>query len=82
MVIVKRNRIEIMAAILSLCSKPETKTRVIYGTNLSWKMLQHYFSQLQALDLLEIHDKSTRYLTTKRGQEFVKKWKELKELIE
>jgi predicted transcriptional regulator len=78
---VKRDRIEIMAEILGLCSKPQTKTQVMYGTNLSWKMLQHYLSQLQSLDLLEIDGKSAKYVTTKRGQEFVKKWRELNKLL-
>jgi predicted transcriptional regulator len=80
LVIVKRDRVEIMAVILSLCSKPQAKTQVMYGTNLSWKMLQHYLDQLQKLDLLEIPDKK-KYVTTKKGEEFVQKWKELQELL-
>ncbi|UCC57965.1 MAG: transcriptional regulator [Candidatus Bathyarchaeum sp.] len=78
---VRRDRVEIMAEILGLCSKPQTKTQVMYGTNLSWKMLQHYLSQLQLLDLLEIDGKSAKYVTTQRGKEFVEKWRELNELL-
>lgn len=81
MSMVKRDRVEIMAEILGLCSEPQTKTQVMYGTNLSWRMLQHYLSQLQLLDLLQVHGNSTKYVTTKRGQEFVEKWGELKELL-
>ena len=81
MAMVKRDRLEIMAEILGLCSEPRTKTHVMYGTNLSWKMLQYYLSELQSRGLLEVHDKSTRYVTTKRGLDFLDKWKELKELI-
>ncbi len=77
----KRDRVEIMAEILGLCSKPQTKTQVMYGTNLSWKMLQHYLSQLQSLDLLEIHHHSTKYVATPKGKEFVEKWRELEELL-
>jgi predicted transcriptional regulator len=80
-VMVKRDRVEIIAEILGLCSEPKTKTHVMYGTNLSWKMLQYYLSELQSRGLLEVHNKSTRYITTKRGLDFVKKWKELKELL-
>ena len=82
MLMVKRDRVEIMADILGLCSEPQTKTQVMYGTNLSWKMLQHYLFQLQSLVLLQIHDKSTKYVTTQRGQECLEKWRELKELLE
>lgn len=78
---VKRDRIEIMAEILCLCMEPKTKTHVMYGTNLSWKMLQHYLSELQTLKLLEVHKDSTRYIATKRGREFVEKWKELQTLL-
>ena len=77
----KRDRVEIMAEILGLCSEPKTKTHVMYGTNLSWKMLQYYLSELQSRGLLEIHNNSTRYVTTKRGLDFVEKWKEIKELL-
>jgi predicted transcriptional regulator len=77
----KRDRIEIIADILGLCSEPKTKTHVMYGTNLSWKMLQHYLSELQSRKLLEKQSKSKRYVTTKRGLDFVKKWRELKELL-
>jgi predicted transcriptional regulator len=77
----KRDRVEIMADILGLCSKPKTKTHVMYGTNLSWKMLQYYLSELQSLELLQVHNNSTRYVTTERGQDFVQKWKELQKLL-
>ena len=78
---VKRDRIEIMAEILGLCLEPRTKTQVMYGTNLSWKMLQHYLSELQSRELLEVHNNSTRYVTTERGLNFLEKWRELKELL-
>ena len=77
----KRDRLEIMAAILDLCSQPRTKTRVMYGTNLSWKMLQQYLAHMQTQGLLEAHNESTKYVTTDRGQNFLEKWKELQELI-
>lgn len=81
LVTVKRDRVEIMAEILSLCSKPQIKTQVMYGINLSWKMLQHYLSELQSLKLLEVDKKSTTYITTSRGKEFVKKWEELQKFL-
>ena len=81
MTMVKRDRVEIMAEILCLCSEPRTKTHIMYGTNLSWKMLQYYLSELQSLELLEAHNNSSRYLTTKRGLDFVEKWKELQKLL-
>ena len=78
----KRGRLEIIAAILDLCSKPRTKTRVMYGTNLSWKMLQQYLAHMQTQGLLEVNgEESSKYVTTDRGQDFLEKWRELQELI-
>jgi len=81
MSMVKRDRVEIIAAILYLCSEPKTKTHVMYGTNLSWTMLKHYLSELQSRGLLEVHSKSKRYITSEKGLDFVEKWKELKKLL-
>jgi len=78
----KRDRVEIMAEILCLCSKPQSKTRIMYGTNLSWKMLQHYLAYMQEHELLKNKDETTKYIATDKGQEFVSKWNELKELVE
>jgi len=79
--VTKRDRVEIMAEILGLCSKPRTKTRVMYGTNRSWKMLQHYLTYMQEHELLEVQNDSTKYVTTERGRDFVEKWRELKALF-
>ncbi len=81
MLMAKRNSLEIMAEILVLCKQPQTKTRVMYRTNLSWRMLQKYLSQLQSRGLLEVHHSQTKYTTTKKGLKFVEKWRELAELI-
>jgi len=77
----KRNGLEIMAEILNFCEKPQNKTKVMYKTNLSWRMLQKYISQLQSLGLLEVHHSLTKYATTQKGLKFVEKWKELAELL-
>jgi len=77
----KRTNLEIMAEILSFCSKPRTKTHVMYRTNMSWQMLQKYLSQLQSLGLLEVHHSPTKYVTTQKGLKFVEKWKELIRLL-
>jgi len=77
----KRNSLQIMAEILSLCEHPQTKTRVMYRTNLSWRMLQKYLYQLQSRGLLEVHHSLAKYTTTEKGLKFVKKWGELVELL-
>ena len=77
----KRDKVEIMAEILGLCIKPKTKTKVMYGSNLSWKMLKHYIGFMQERGLLEEHESSTEFVTTDKGKNFIKKWKELQKMF-
>jgi len=81
MLMAKRVNLEIMAEILSFCEKPQNKTKVMYKTNLSWRMLQKYLTQLQSLGLLEVHHSSVRYATTIKGLKFIEKWRELLEFL-
>jgi len=76
-----RDHLEIMAEILSLCKQPQTKTKVMYGTNLSYKMLQRYLSELQSEGFLEVHHSLTKYVTSQKGLNFLEKWRELEELL-
>jgi predicted transcriptional regulator len=73
----RRTNLEITAEILSFRGKPRTKTHVMYNTNLSWRMLQNYLSQLQSLGLLEVHHSVTKYTTTKKGLKLIEKWRAL-----
>ncbi|NIR87535.1 hypothetical protein GWO13_08265 [Candidatus Bathyarchaeota archaeon] len=76
-----RDSFEIIAEILSLCKEPQTKTRVMYGTNLSYKMLQRHLSKLQSQGFLEVHHSLTKYVTTQKGLDFLQRWKELQEIL-
>jgi predicted transcriptional regulator len=78
---VRRDRVEIIAEILDLCSKPKGKTQVMYGTNMSWKMLKHYLHYMQEHKLLKSLDNSSKYVATDKGREFVDKWNELKDFF-
>jgi len=82
MFVANRTSLEIMAEILSLCKQPQTQTRVMYGTNLSYKMLKKYLSELKSLGFLEIYRSLTKYVTTQKGLSFLEKWGNLEELFE
>ncbi len=75
-----RTSLEIIAEILSLCRSSQVKTRLLYQANLSWGMLNQYLNQMQSLGLLEIHHSPRKYLTTKKGRNFLEKWKEIAEI--
>jgi predicted transcriptional regulator len=71
-----------MAEILNLCRKPQTKTQVMYATNLSYATLQSYLSQLKSGALLEVRHSIARYATTEKGLKYLEKWSELQKLLQ
>jgi predicted transcriptional regulator len=77
-----RGHLQIFVEILNFCEKPQVKTRVMYQTNISYKMLQKYLTKLLGFELLEVHHSAERYATTKKGHEFLSKWKEMQELLQ
>ena len=77
-----RGHLQIFVEILNFCEKPQVKTRVMYHTNISYTMLQKCLLQLLGFELLEVHHSVERYATTKKGHEFLSKWKELQELLQ
>lgn len=72
---------EIMAEILLFCKDPQPKTRIMYNSNLSYRMLERYLGQLQSFGLLEVHRSELRYASTPKGFEFVTKWAGLMDLL-
>ena len=76
-----RPKVQIMAEMLGLCREPQSKTHVMYETNLSWEMLQKYLSHLESLGFLEIQQKPRKYVTTQKGLQFVSRWKDVIDLL-
>ena len=77
----RRDRLQIFAEILDLCRKPQTKTRVMYETNLSYTMLQDCLKKLQNQGLLEVHHSEVKYATTEKGLQFLQRWVELQQFL-
>ncbi|MCW4051716.1 MAG: hypothetical protein NWE78_00730, partial [Candidatus Bathyarchaeota archaeon] len=73
----RRTRLAIVAEILRFCRKPQLKTRVMYNSNMSWKLSQEYLSALESKGLLQIHHSPIKYVTTQKGLRFVEKWSQL-----
>jgi predicted transcriptional regulator len=77
----KRTQLEIMSEILHFCKQPKGKTRVMYHTNLSWKISQAYLERLELKGLLQIHHSPIKYVVTKKGREFIEKIDHLNEFL-
>lgn len=80
---VRRNRFHIMAEILNASKDGLTKTQIMYRANLSFAQLVNYVSLLCELNLLETIkvDEKTIYKTTRKGKQFLQRFKEIKHLL-
>ena len=60
-----------MADILAIVSDNAKKTRIMYGANLSYKVLQKYLAEVVGASLAEYDDGSQRYILTSKGEKFL-----------
>ena len=72
----RRCKFDIILAILNAVSCGTTKTKIVYATNLNFKLADKYLSFLQEHGLVEQHDGC--YKITREGQEYLKKARELR----
>jgi predicted transcriptional regulator len=77
----RRTQFEIMEEILTFCKQPQRKTRVMYHTNLSWRINQLYLEKLELKGLLQIHHSPIKYVTTQKGREFIEKMEQLNQFL-
>ena len=77
---VNRGRIEIMAHILGLCTKPQVKTRIMYHANISFRQFDAYATLLRSHDLLI--NEANRYIATEKGVQFINAFNQLQDTIE
>ena len=77
----KRTPVEMLAEILELCQKPTAKTQIMRRTNLSYTALQRFMTDLQKHGLLMLGDGTKKYVTTEKGLEFIRRYRELQDLL-
>lgn len=77
----KRTRIEIVAELLRLCGQPRSKTRLMYGANLSWNQTSRYLNNMLSLGLLEVHHSPTKYVITQKGANLLDRWRMFAEIL-
>jgi predicted transcriptional regulator len=74
----KRGRFEIMAEILYYCSQ-QTKTKIVYSTNLNYAQLKRHLKSLTSQGLLAT-DKN-KYATTRKGHRFLELFSQLNTML-
>jgi len=84
MITKRRSSLEIIASILEVASQPEGvgKTRIMYKSNLSSKLIEEYLNFAVEKKLVDVTVRSKkRFKTSERGREFIKKFREIETIL-
>jgi predicted transcriptional regulator len=65
-----RDRLQIIASILSVAGRKAKKTQIMYQANLSYKLLCRYLDEVIQAGLVDFENKEC-YVLTEKGQEFL-----------
>lgn len=68
----KRSSLEILYEIMRLASQGQRKTRIMYGANLSYDMLNKYLDFLRLKGFVALDEESGKFSVTKDGHEFMR----------
>ena len=74
-----RDRLQIIADMLSIVSEGARKTRIMYQANLSYKLLCRYLSEVLDAGLVAYNDEDC-YVLTAKGEEFLSRYGEYSRL--
>lgn len=72
----RRDKIEIFADILKAAQNGAKKTHIVYKANLNFSTLKNHIKRLIEKDLL-MQIEGGRYMTTRKGDEFLKQYMRL-----
>ena len=78
----KSNILEIFSEVLDRCIVPQTKSQLMAKENLSSEIITECLTQLKLLGLIEERRDPEKYVTTKKGIEYLRRWAHLKEILE
>mgnify|MGYP000254882036 CR=1 FL=1 len=79
----RRNRLHIIAEILTIAKEGCLKTQIMYRANLSFAQLNEYLSFLTKIELLGIQKENGRniYRTTTKGSKYLEKYEDIANLL-
>jgi predicted transcriptional regulator len=76
----RRSNLEIVAEILKIAKKGAKKTRIVYGANMNFKMLDEYLEKLTKAGLIaNSEDNGGLIKTTEKGVEYLQQFYSLQE---
>lgn len=77
-----RDRLDIIADILSVTGEAARKTRIMYGANLSFELVNRYLGEVLKAELVFVNPLggALSYTLTEKGREFLKHYDEYRAL--
>jgi len=76
----RRSNLEIVAEILKIAKKGAKKTRIVYGANMNFKMLDEYLEKLTKAGLIANSENNGGLIkTTEKGVEYLQQFYGLQE---
>jgi predicted transcriptional regulator len=79
----RRDKLDIIAEILTIAQDGLLKTQIMYRANLSFAQLNEYLDFLTKIELLEIakENRKTMYKTTNKGELYLEKYDDISGLL-
>lgn len=75
----RRGSLQIVADILRVAKKGAKKTRIVFGANLNFKMLNEYIGKLEKAGLVTTPENNRGLIeTTEKGREYLRKFYRLR----
>jgi len=70
-----RDRLDIIADVLSVAGRNARKTQIMYQANLSFSVLQKYLTEIAEASLINFEVETQRFTLTPKGQAFLDAYK-------
>jgi len=70
-----RGRLDIIADILAVARQRAKKTQIMYGANLSYRLLTRYLAEIRRAYLVRFEREEACYVLTRKGLEFLEMYK-------
>jgi len=79
----RRDRLFIIAEMLTIAKDGCLKTQIMYRANLSFAQLNEYLSFLSKMDLIKLQNENNKniYRTTAKGDRYLEKYKDIADIL-
>ena len=79
----RRDRLHIIAEILTITKDGSLKTQIMYKANLSFAQLNEYLTFLEQIELVGLNNENNKtvYKTTGKGNNYLEKYKDISEIL-